>query len=59
MLGIVLGTGDKILNEIDAVSVLRKFRVLRRRQISLNKKIQVIKELQVYRMLQKCKSPQA
>ena len=33
MLGIVLGTGDKAVNETDIVCVLRELRVLRRRHI--------------------------
>ena len=33
MLGIVLGTGDKPVNETDTVSFLRKLRVLRRGHI--------------------------
>lgn len=33
MLGIVLGTGDKAMNETDIVSILRECIVLRRRHI--------------------------
>lgn len=58
MLGIVLGTGDKIMNEIVAVSVLRKLSFKENTDI-IKQKLKAIKELQVYRMLQKCKSPQA